>query len=636
MNAILVLVSLPLLGINCETRNLNEINVPLPAITIDSRFVLSEAAANLVSDRESPFVTFTYLPVVGSDNVYDSVIYGMVYGVDPSQHQIASYLKVDGNFWSRPAVGSLADIVPVSGPLSFSVYDGIFAQWVFTYSSSNEAIDDWDATEILTFVVPKGTVVPACAPCWGWKGDPVVPEAVTSGRYFRNSLEQSLSNLYTIPEFGYDPRFEDLDNDLIIDSAWARFFDYVVKTPDAPLHQEVMQAYVHNLAEARMTAFGITQNLFNFMDMNDAIVVLAGSMTFGQTGIVDTINSGLNDQRIRAVLPNLPTNLDLAGFISIPELGRGGDLDGDGQSNYQEYAGGVGTPDGFDGFIDNVVNPDIAGNFMNYPQYYLAIQIRVPAGYSESDVQETGTFSVTHLPFGNRAYRFQDVVSMAYEASNDALVFSHFEGLDAGHVAYHGYDDWHEAGVYSIKINGPTSLTAVFVTKVEEERVLVPDLIGLTETQAIAKIGETCFVVGQISRLNSQTVPAGRVVNWSFQGLTEPCGAVINLTVSLGPATPPEMLVTITSPAPGLVYEVGALVPVRVIATGDSAGGPYKLVVRNAELSAPAVSAVILDFEYSFNFTLNLEGSGYFTAYLESASGASTENYLAYSVVAVR
>ncbi|KKQ53215.1 MAG: hypothetical protein US72_C0002G0005 [Microgenomates group bacterium GW2011_GWC1_38_12] len=99
-----------------------------------------------------------------------------------------------------------------------------------------------------------------------------------------------------------------------------------------------------------------------------------------------------------------------------------------------------------------------------------------------------------------------------------------------------------------------------------------------------------------------------------------------------GEIVPPAMSVTITSPAPGSVFSVASQAQVRVVPDGDPSAGPYRLMIRNAELVTRQEENVQLGATYVFNFTLNLKGSGFFTAYLANSNGHSVTAYSAYSV----
>ncbi|MCA1683697.1 MAG: PASTA domain-containing protein, partial [Actinobacteria bacterium] len=81
----------------------------------------------------------------------------------------------------------------------------------------------------------------------------------------------------------------------------------------------------------------------------------------------------------------------------------------------------------------------------------------------------------------------------------------------------------------------------------------VPDLTGLTETEARAAIEKVGHVVdGNVARPYDEVVLSGQVMDWTPKGTSPPKGAVISLTVSAGPA--PRVIPTIA----GLSYDAAA------------------------------------------------------------------------------
>lgn len=76
----------------------------------------------------------------------------------------------------------------------------------------------------------------------------------------------------------------------------------------------------------------------------------------------------------------------------------------------------------------------------------------------------------------------------------------------------------------------------------EVDFVTVPDLSGLTENQARTRISSTCLIVGAVLYVDSDTVPAGRVISWNPTG-TVACGTAINLVISTGPEVEGEPVI---------------------------------------------------------------------------------------------
>ena len=69
----------------------------------------------------------------------------------------------------------------------------------------------------------------------------------------------------------------------------------------------------------------------------------------------------------------------------------------------------------------------------------------------------------------------------------------------------------------------------------------VPDVTGLTQSQAATAIQAAGFTVGTVSESTSTTVAAGNVISQSpAAGTSAVTGATIRLTVSTGPGTAAE------------------------------------------------------------------------------------------------
>jgi serine/threonine-protein kinase len=64
----------------------------------------------------------------------------------------------------------------------------------------------------------------------------------------------------------------------------------------------------------------------------------------------------------------------------------------------------------------------------------------------------------------------------------------------------------------------------------------VPDLTGMTETQAVAAIKAVGHLLGDTTRPYDEDVPAGQVMTWTHKGESPPKGVSVDLTVSAGPA----------------------------------------------------------------------------------------------------
>ena len=63
----------------------------------------------------------------------------------------------------------------------------------------------------------------------------------------------------------------------------------------------------------------------------------------------------------------------------------------------------------------------------------------------------------------------------------------------------------------------------------------VPDLSGLSQDEATAKLADAGLVVGAVNQQYSEVAAAGAVLDWSPKGVKHPKGQAVDLTVSQGP-----------------------------------------------------------------------------------------------------
>ena len=98
-----------------------------------------------------------------------------------------------------------------------------------------------------------------------------------------------------------------------------------------------------------------------------------------------------------------------------------------------------------------------------------------------------------------------------------------------------------------------------------------------------------------------------------------------------------SMSVEIISPASGssfVLHDGEATDPVKVVVSvnGDPENGPYRLIVRDAQLDTFQFDNVTTGTENSFVFTLSVPGTGFFTAFLRDKYGNHVDSHVAYSV----
>jgi beta-lactam-binding protein with PASTA domain len=89
------------------------------------------------------------------------------------------------------------------------------------------------------------------------------------------------------------------------------------------------------------------------------------------------------------------------------------------------------------------------------------------------------------------------------------------------------------------------SVTQTFSINVIPQQTTVPNIIGLSQAQGEAAIVAAQLVVGMIAKQNSDTVPAGQILNQSpAAGSTVDINSAVNLAVSLGPVNHPPVIIS--------------------------------------------------------------------------------------------
>jgi len=80
--------------------------------------------------------------------------------------------------------------------------------------------------------------------------------------------------------------------------------------------------------------------------------------------------------------------------------------------------------------------------------------------------------------------------------------------------------------------------------------VLVPNVVGLTQTAASTSIRGAGLVVGTVSTGSNSTVPSGSVISEApLAGTSVAVGSSVNLVVSTGPAPTSNFTITVIPPA---------------------------------------------------------------------------------------
>jgi hypothetical protein len=121
--------------------------------------------------RRGPSIEFTSVPPYGSFDL----LKGRVYGVDPQGYAVAVYINVEDVWWTKPTY--VSPLTPING-------DGT---WTCNITTGGY---DQCAGKITAFLVPAGTSVPICGPCFDI---PVIPQAVASAFIDRSPTPRVLS-----------------------------------------------------------------------------------------------------------------------------------------------------------------------------------------------------------------------------------------------------------------------------------------------------------------------------------------------------------------------------------------------------------------------------------------------------------
>lgn len=135
----------------------------------------------------------------------------------------------------------------------------------------------------------------------------------------------------------------------------------------------------------------------------------------------------------------------------------------------------------------------------------------------------------------------QEMPDVLHKSENDAkeaiiklvgtspdIVYEESEDVKPGHVISQNPEE-------GTKINAHTHITLTVCKPEEGGDVVVPDVQGDTENSAVQSLTAVGLTVGNISYLESSTVPEGKVITQTLTPNSEvPSGSVVNLVVSSG------------------------------------------------------------------------------------------------------
>jgi hypothetical protein len=160
----------------------------------------------------------------------------------------------------------------------------------------------------------------------------------------------------------------------------------------------------------------------------------------------------------------------------------------------------------------NLVVESNEGNNTAYKQITVVEKITVPNVVGMTQSQATSTITSAGLSVGAIGQSYSDTVPAGRVISQNPI-----------------------AGVRT----GVNSAVALTVSQGPEgsEMVTVPDVVGMTQSQATSTITSARLVVGTINYSHSETVPEGRVISQDpTVGIPAAVNSVVELTVSSGPA----------------------------------------------------------------------------------------------------
>ncbi len=133
--------------------------------------------------------------------------------------------------------------------------------------------------------------------------------------------------------------------------------------------------------------------------------------------------------------------------------------------------------------------------------------------------------------------------------------------------------------------------SAMPLTITTPAQVLVPNVVGLTQTAATTSITGAGLVVGTVSTASSSTVPSGSVISEApLAGTSVAVGASVNLVVSSGPAqvlVPNVVGLTQTAATTSIT---GAGLVVGTVSTASSSTVPSGSVISEAPLAGTSVA----------------------------------------------
>jgi beta-lactam-binding protein with PASTA domain len=164
------------------------------------------------------------------------------------------------------------------------------------------------------------------------------------------------------------------------------------------------------------------------------------------------------------------------------------------------------------------------------------VLLQLPAFTAEPSVEPDSPVDLT-ISKGPTPIIVPDVAGMTEQEATDALVEA---GLILGEVTHENSDDVEEGLIIrhnplagTVQLQGTP--VDIWVSDGPRPRV-IPDLVGLEQSEAEITIATTVFTLGTVSEIFNDDIPAGHVISQSPEAGEEAFPqTVIDLIVSLGP-----------------------------------------------------------------------------------------------------
>ena len=224
-----------------------------------------------------------------------------------------------------------------------------------------------------------------------------------------------------------------------------------------------------------------------------------------------------------------------------------------------------------------------------------------------------------------------NVVSDTQAAASTAIIGA---GLVVGAVTSQNSSTVASGNVIS---QSPTATTQVnvgssvnLVVSLGPVQVAVPNVVGDTQTAAIAAFSNVGLTLGTVGKANSNTVPAGEVISQSpSSGSNVNSGSAVDIVVSLGPLTYPLGIAASPStggtftPASGGSYNSASSVN---ITAAPSAGYYFTGWTGSADIAAPSRASTSITINGAESITANFASIPSFvvTTTSDDASGVPT------------